>query len=153
MKTMMLACASVAALLSAPVYAQQGNPGAHMLDQWDADGDGQVTLDEATTKRGEVFFMFDLDTDGTLSAEDWAGVAQHMADEMGAKGEGNGAGNGGGHNMGPGAAMHEAMTPGFNDADGDGTVTGAEFTQATQKLFPLLDRNADGVLTTADFGR
>ncbi|MFN7224931.1 MAG: EF-hand domain-containing protein, partial [Paracoccaceae bacterium] len=58
-----------------------------------------------------------------------------------------------GYGNGPGAIMHEAMTPAFNDADGDGVVTEAEFTAATQKLFPMLDRNADGVLTTADFGR
>lgn len=149
MKTTMLACVTLAVLLGAPAHAQQGNPGAHMLDQWDADGDGQVTSEEATTKRGEVFYMFDLDSDGSLSAEDWAAVAQHMADELGTKG----AGMGQGHGNGPGAVMHEAMTPAFNDTDGDGTVTEAEFMAATQKLFPMLDRNADGVLTVADFGR
>lgn len=149
MKLTMLACATLAGLLTAPAFAQQGVPGASMLEQWDADGDSQVTLEEATTKRGEVFYMFDSDTDGTLSAEEWAGVAQHMADEMGTKGAGMGHGLG----NGPGAIMHEAMTPAFNDADGDGNVTEAEFTDATQKLFPLLDRDADGILTTADFGR
>lgn len=82
MKTKMLAGVMVAILLSGPIHAQQGTPGAQMLDQWDTDGDGQVTLEEATTKRGEIFYMFDLDSDGSLSSEDWAGVAQHMADEM-----------------------------------------------------------------------
>ncbi|MFN3845041.1 MAG: EF-hand domain-containing protein [Paracoccaceae bacterium] len=149
MKSPTLTLATLAILMTAPAFAQQGTPGAHMIEQWDANADGQVTLEEATTKRGEVFYMFDTNTDGSLSAEDWAGVAQQMADEMGAKGMGGGMGYG----NGPGAIMHEAMTPAFNDADGDGVVTEAEFTAATKKLFPMLDRNADGVLTTADFGR
>lgn len=143
---------TVAALsLTAGMAFAQGNPGAHMMEQWDADGDGQVTLDEARTKRGEIFFMFDTEGDGTLSVEDWGLVADHMAAEAGGNGEGQGAGNG--HGNGPGAAMHEAMTPEFNDADGDGKVTQDEFTAATDKLFKALDRDEDGVITAKDFGR
>lgn len=139
------------ACVGGSAFAQKGNPGAHMLEQWDADADGQVTLEEAVTKRGEVFYMFDADTDGKLSAEEWAMVTQHMADEMATKGKGMAEGLG--HGQGPGAAMHKAMTPTFNDADGDGTVTEAEFTAATQKLFPMLDKNGDGIVTQADFSR
>lgn len=129
--------------------AQQGNPGAHFLEQWDADADGGVIAAEVAAKRSDVFYMFDQDGDGVLSASDWALVEEHMAQELGG---GNGQGHGA--NMaGPGKAVHEAMTPGFNDADGDGSVTVAEFDAASAKLFPLLDQNADGAVTAADFAR
>ncbi len=162
---------AVMLVLATPCLAQQGNPGAQMMAQWDGDADGKVTLEEAITKRGDVFYMFDGDNDGTLSAEDWAMVAEHMAMEMEIKAEtqgqarangmgqgmgqgvGKGAGQGMGNIMGPGAAMRQAMTPAFNDTDGDGLVTDVEFTAATQKLFPMLDRNGDGVLTMDDFAR
>lgn len=126
----------------------QAVPSANLLDQWDIDGDGTLTLDEARTKRGELFFMFDTGNDGVLSAADWAGVASHMTDA--AIGPGAGAGPGAGR--GPGAVMHDAMTPAFNDANGDGQVTLEEFDAATDKLFAALDSNGDHLVTTADFG-
>lgn len=144
---------ALCALAPTAALAQAGDPGAHFLEQWDSNSDGQVTLEEAIAKRGEIFFMFDTDSDGTLSMEDWAGVADHMAAEMGSKGNGQGAGHGAGQGNGPGAAMHQAMTPDFNDADADGVVTAEEFQSATTRLFPMLDRSGDGVLTKADFGR
>jgi hypothetical protein len=135
-------------LLSTTVVMAQGaGPGAHFIEQWDSDADGQLTLQEAATKREEVFYMFDSDTDQTLNATEWAAVAEHLAQELGQKG------GAGGHGMGPGQAIHEAMTPAFNDADKNGTVTADEFKAATQTLFGLIDTNADGVMTTADFGR
>jgi Ca2+-binding EF-hand superfamily protein len=45
------------------------------------------------------------------------------------------------------------MTLEFNDADGNGEITMEEFTGNSEAWFALLDRNADGVVTTADFGR
>ena len=143
---------AAALVLTAGLAAAQGNPGAHMMEQWDTDSDGVLTLEEARAKRNEIFYMFDKDSDGTLSAEDWAGVEEHLAAELGA-GEGHGEGGGGGQGNGPGAAIHDAMTPAFNDADGDGTVTAAEFEAATDALFKRLDRTGDGVVTVADFGR
>lgn len=143
------AALSVAALslVSGMAFAQNGSPGAHMIDQWDGNADGQITLEEARTKRGEVFYMFDIENDGVLTAEDWTGVADHMAAELGGKGQGQGQG----HARGPGAKMHAAMTAAYNDADGDGQVTLAEFTAATDNLFAALDANGDKVVTMDDF--
>jgi Ca2+-binding EF-hand superfamily protein len=144
-----LALAALVALAVAPAFAQQGQMGAHFLEQWDADADGRVTPDEARTKRADVFYMFDTDTDGTLNAEEWAGVAEHLAAEMGPGGNGQGHGMG----NGPGQHIHAAMTPEFNDIDANGAITADEFTAATDKLFPLIDTDADGAVTVADFGR
>lgn len=128
------------ALAAGTAFAQQGAPGAHFIEQWDMDGDGQVTLAEATEKRTEIFVMFDQSEDGVMDAAEWGGIAAHLAEEEGAMGHG------------PGQLIHDAMTPVFNDTDGDGTVTKEEFAAATEGLFAAIDRNGDGVMTSADFG-
>ena len=153
---MRLMVSILAALLAAPAFAQDAGSPQHFMEQWDADGDGAVTLAEAQAKRGEVFYMFDQNEDKRLDAAEWALVAEHMAAEMDGKaggGHGLSHGQGQGRGKGPGAVMHQAMTPGFNDADGDGLVTEAEFLAATDRLFAGLDRNGDGQASAADFAR
>jgi hypothetical protein len=128
-------------------FAQADAPGAHFIEQWDMNADGQVTLAEATDKRAEIFVMFDQSEDGIMDATEWDSIAAHLAEE-----DGNGGGQGGmGH--GPGKYIHDAMTAAFNDANADGTVTMEEFTAATEALFAVIDRNGDGVMTSADFGK
>lgn len=136
------------ATLAGAAVAQQGNPGQLFLEQWDADADGRVTPEEAAAKRLEVFAMFDQDDDQTLSQAEWALVDEHMAMEMGQGGPGEGM-----NRAAPGQAMRESMTPAFNDADGDGLVTQAEFDAASARLFPLMDGDGDGAVTAADFAR
>lgn len=151
--------ATAALMLGAQAALAQGNGqgkgngqmGAHFIEQWDADGDGRVTLDEARGKRADVFAMFDKDDNGAFDATEWAGVAEHLAAEEGGNGQGKGGGHGKGR--GPGVHVHAAMTPEFNDADGNGTVTLEEFTGATDRLFTLLDTDGDGAVSAADFGR
>lgn len=154
---------TTAALLIAgtAAMAQMGDPGAHFMEQWDMDRDGKVTLAEVTEMRGYIFAMFDADSNGTLDATEWQGINDHMAAEMESKGNGmmgKGKGAGGLQTMmmmfgkGQGGVMHESMGPAFNDADGDGVVTEAEFAAASEKLFPLLDSNGDGAVTPEDFG-
>ncbi|MDM7931431.1 EF-hand domain-containing protein [Tabrizicola sp.] len=147
MKTI-LAALTLSLGLGGAASAQQGNPGQHFLDQWDADSDSRVTAIEVVAKRSEVFSMFDQDDDKTLSVAEWGLVAEHMALE-----QGQGMGGHGMNRAAPGQAVHEAMTPAFNDADGDGIVTMEEFDTASVKLFPLMDANGDGAVTIADFAR
>jgi hypothetical protein len=135
-------------LTASLAFAQTGIPGAHFIEQWDMNADGQVTLDEAKEKRAEVFVMFDQSEDGIMDAAEWEGIAAHLAQEE----QGNGGGQGGMGN-GPGKYIHDAMTAPFNDTNGDGTVTKEEFTAATEALFAAIDRNGDGMMTSADFGR
>lgn len=148
MKRILLA--ATAALLGAgAAIAQQGIPGTHFIEQWDVDGNGSVTPEEAREKRGDVFVMFDQSEDGTFQPEEWAMIDEHLMAEEAAQGQGQAQGMG----RGPGQFVRAAMEAPFNDLDGDGTVTLEEFVQATDTLFGQLDRNGDGVLTIEDFGR
>ena len=129
--------------------AQQAIPGAYFIEQWDGDGDGRVTPEEARQKRADVFGMFDQNEDDLLQPAEWAMIADHLAAENAAQGQGLAKGMG----QGPGTKVREAMQPPFNDLDGDGEVTSREFTEATDKLFSAIDRNGDGLLTVDDLGR
>jgi Ca2+-binding EF-hand superfamily protein len=152
------ALVSVLCLTASAALAQMGEPMAKFIEQWNADGDGQVTLAEGHEKRAAVFDMFDQSADGVLDAAEWALVDEHVMLELGpgpgagmGNGQGMGQGKGQGKN-GPGAAIHDSLTPAYNDANADGRVTREEFVAATDRLFQLLDRTGDGIITKDDFG-
>jgi len=131
-------------LVSTSAMAQQGNPGGHFVENWDIDSDGQVTLAEATERRGDVFLTFDADENGVLTAEEYDLLDEARALDMAENGMGKGAGN-----RNPANGMLREVT----DADGDGNVTRDEFLNAVPAWFAGMDRNGDNVVTTADFGR
>ncbi len=125
-----------------------GAAGAHFVENWDLDGDGKVTLAEATERRGDVFFTFDADGDGVLNGEEHDLFDEARAMDMAENGVGGGKGHGsGGRN--PANGMLRAHT----DADKDGLVTREEFLAAVPAWVEMMDRDGDGVVTTADFGR
>jgi len=130
--------------LSAVSAQAAGMPGAGFLENWDANANGSVTLAEVLEKRENIFYTFDESGDGVLTSEEYVAF-----DEARAADQANEARNGGGgHGK---AAM--GMTLGFNDGDGNGEVTMEEFIGNSEAWFALLDRNVDGVVTSADFGR
>lgn len=124
--------------------AQQGVPGGHFVENWDLDGDGQVTLAEATERRGDVFVTFDADEDGVLSPEEHDMFDEARATDMAENGVGHGRGK-----RNPANGMLREVT----DANGDGNVSRDEFMGAVPTWFANMDRNGDNVVTTADFGR
>lgn len=130
-------------LLAAPALAQQGTPGQHFIDNWDLDQDGTVTADEAAQQRDDVFYMFDIDENGVLDAEEYVAFDAARATDL----EGQGA-------MGRGVMQRAADGLGLapNDADGNGEVTREEFIGNAAAWIAEMDRNGDGVVTTADFG-
>ena len=153
MKTTALTSA-VLALSAFGAMAQEIGPGSHFIANWDLNGDGAVTLDEATEKRDLVFTAFDADEDGLLSDAEYAlfdemrATDQAVAQaEMQAAGMGKGMGKGNGH--GEEAGMQRA----FNDVDGDGQVSRDEFLARTPDWFAKMDRDGNGSVTTEDFGR
>jgi hypothetical protein len=130
-------------LLAAPAWAETQRPGGHFIENWDLDGDGAVSLDEITTRRGHVFLTFDADENGALDAEEYVYFDEARANDM----EDN-AGHGNGLRR-----ASEGMTLQFNDTDGNGEVSREEFLSHSGDWLDMLDRNGDGSVTPADFGR
>lgn len=155
----------LATLAVTPALAQDHTPGGHFLLNWDTDGDGIVTIEEATTRKGDIFTAFDADEDGFLSGEEYdlldearandqAAMQEEMGEGMGqgmgmGNGQGMGKGHGKGHGMG-GEGM--GMDRAFNDTDGDAKVSRAEFMARVPDWFAMMDKNGDGGITTDDFG-
>ena len=133
---------ALAALTATSVFAA-GTPGAGFLENWDTDANGEVTLAEVAEKRADVFVTFDENGDGVLTADEYVAFDEaRAADQANEKGRGNG-----GHGK-----ASVGMTLEFNDTDGNGEVTAAEFNGESEAWFSILDRNGDGVVTSADFG-
>ena len=145
MKRITLLVAAIAIGTAFTAYASgNGQPGMKFLESWDMDEDGQVTLAEATERRGDIFFTFDENEDGILSATDYAmfneaRAADHEGEQTGGQGNGRRASVG--------------MEMDFNDVDSDGQVSQEEFLARSVDWFEILDRNGDGVVTSDDFGR
>ena len=118
-----------------------GVPGSHFIENWDLDGDGQVTLAEAQERRGDVFYSFDADEDGYIDGEEYKFFDQARKNDM----EGQG-GHGNGAMKNAEGGMHLA----YNDTDGDGRVSQAEFSDRTATWVTQMDRIGDGVIRSAD---
>ncbi|MCF6302764.1 MAG: EF-hand domain-containing protein [Devosiaceae bacterium] len=137
--------ATLASLLLAGSAMAQGNaPGSGFIENWDLDGNGAVTLEEIIEKRGEVFYMFDQEDDGLLSAENYK-----LFDEARAADQAQAAGNANGARAQRGA---KGMTLEFNDTNKDGQVSLEEFIENSDEWFAIMDQNGDGEVTSADFG-
>jgi len=149
---MKLTILAAALLLPLPALAQgNGNPGAGFIAEWDMSGTGNVTAADIIERRANLFDMFDLDGSAILEAAELENMAATITDREAVEAE---QGKGGGHGAnGPGKVIHEALGLAFNDADGDGQITAAEFAAASERLFPMIDRNGDGVVDAGDFGR
>ena len=162
-----LTLATAALLLStATAFAQGSGHGAHFISNWDQDGDGVVTLEEATTNAAMCSPRLTADEDGKLSAEEYALFDEmratdqaQMQEEMGmgqGAGAGQGKGKGKGHSMGMGGQMggeEGGMQRGFNDADATAFVTREEFMAKTPDWIAMMDRNGDGKVMADDFGQ
>jgi len=92
----------------------------HMMETYDSNGDGALTLDEVTAERARKFKEFDKNADGTLDLSEYQAL---WAD-----------------------AMRERMVDRFqkHDDDGDGKVTEEEFSKRFSRMMTWMDRNGDG---------
>lgn len=153
-------CAALAVMLAGPGFAQAAGPGENFVANWDQDGGGPVTLAEATVKREPIFAAFDADDDGFLSDEEFALLDEMRANNQAAAGPGIGQGSGKAQGKGIGLGMGSGFAGqgsglqcDFNDTDGDGRVNLGEFLGRTADWFAAMDRDGDGVVGVADFGR
>ena len=152
MKRIPLLIAAIA--LGSVAYAQQNVPGAHFIENWDFNEDGQVTKDEAVERRGDIFITFDENDDGILSATDYAAFDEARDADHEAVQQGDGVEQGKGKGQGSGEyGRGEGMTMQFNDVNSDGKVSREEFMARTNDWFVMMDKNGDGTITVDDFGR
>lgn len=131
------------AFLPVATFAADGTPGSHFIESWDLNGDAVVTANELQERRGDVFYTFDSDEDGILTAEEYTYFDDARALDMEAQG-----GHAGGRMM----RVGEGMTLAFNDLDADGEVSREEFLAQVDAWLAMIDQNGDGQITQADFG-
>ena len=164
MKTARLISLSAAALMFSGAFAFAQVPGQHMIDTWDNNADGKVTLEEVKERRENLFASFDANNDGFIDAEESKTMDEMRENEqksmqeeggmMGGQGKMQGMGHGKGKGMmgggmgmfGMGREDHAGM-----DTDGDGKISKAEFTGQSDAWFKRFDRDNDGAVTTKDF--
>ena len=140
MKTLLL---TTALLIPVAAFAADGQPGSHFIENWDLDANGVVTLAELTEKRGDVFYTFDSDDDGMLTAEEYSYFDDARKVDM----QNNAERSGG--KMGK---VQKGMTLEYNDTDGDGSVSRNEFLANTTDWLAIIDQDGSGDVTFADFG-
>jgi Ca2+-binding EF-hand superfamily protein len=135
----------LATLLTLPLTAFAGEelPGSHFIENWDLDTNGRVTLEELIEKRGDVFYAFDSDENGELSAEEYVYFDEARKADMDSQADAKGAKKG---------KMQIGMTFAFNEVNGDGAVSRKEFLSRTMNWLSVIDRNGSGDVTSEDFG-
>lgn len=141
--TKLAVLATLAILAPFSAFAED-TPGSHFIKNWDLDQNGTVSLAEITERRGDVFNMFDQDENGSLNAEEYVLFDETRAEDM--------KNNAGGHGKG-GGRMQQGLTLDFNDTDENGEVSRAEFLERSEAWITMVDRDADGMITPADFGQ
>ena len=176
MKTAKLITLSAAALMLSGAFAFAQVRGQHMIDTWDNNSDGKVTLEEVKERRDNLFASFDANTDGFIDSEESKMMDEMRENEqksmqeeggmMGGQGkmkgqgmgQGKGPGNGIGQGMGKGHGMMGKGMFGMGredhagmDTDGDGKISKAEFTGQSEPWFTRFDRDGDGAITAQDF--
>jgi len=115
--------------ITAAAFAQQVEGSSkffgHMLQKWDANGDGKISLDEYLAAASAHFEQIDAQNKGAVTADQIANSPKaHERIERRTEG----------------LVKHL-------DTAGNGYVTQDEFVAAAKKRFAKLDRNGDGKLT------
>ncbi len=136
---------AAALALGTQALAQQGQPGAHFIENWDMNEDGHVSLADVVEKRGEIFVMFDQDENGLLNDAEYDLFDETRRIDM--------QENAGGHKKGQMRNVNKAMMRDFNDVNGDGMVSQEEFIARAEAWFKMMDRTGDGIVTAEDFSR
>ncbi len=107
---------------------------------WDSNEDGIVSLLEAKERRADLFAALDGDDNKLIDGAEFRDFLEGQEDHA----EEEGAGH---------KRAMVGMSLDFNDLDKDGNVTEQEFVDQTEPWLIRMDRNNDGNVTLADFGR
>jgi Ca2+-binding EF-hand superfamily protein len=120
--------------LAAPAFAQDGRGMELMFTRLDADGNGEVSLEEITEARSQQFQRSDADGDGRVTLAELTAMQERIARLVTL----------------PGAAPAERLRR--QDLDGDGSLSVTEFT-APPPLFDLIDADGNGAISRAELDR
>ena len=134
---------TTALLFPIAAFAGEGQPGSHFIENWDLDTNGRVTLEELIEKRGDVFYAFDGDENGELSADEYVYFDEARKADMDGQADATGTKK---------RKMQIGMTFAFNDVNGDGAVSREEFLSRSIDWLSVIDRNGSGDVTSEDFG-
>jgi Ca2+-binding EF-hand superfamily protein len=126
----------------------------------DADGDGNITLQEFQAAHERIFKAMNAKKDGRLTLDEVrafreggrrsaSAIAASPQQEQRGGTMGPGMGRGG---MDPGGMGRANMRMVFAlmDSDGDGNITLQEFQAAHERIFKAMDANKDGRLTLVE---
>jgi hypothetical protein len=113
-----------------PRHGHRGSPEERvtmMMERFDANGDGQITVEEIEIHRAERFNAADTNGDGVIDAAEFeAAATQRAADRVAERA----------------AEMFARI-----DEDGDGQLTADDLGGREGRLFEHADENGDGILT------
>lgn len=142
----------------------------HMLERFDTNNDGGISIEEVKTYQTGLFTRVDADSDSSLTEEEFAMIGDILKSEREAnkpegeqtkmadrKGDGKQkGGKGKDRKMGDRVDARFESGRGFDrlDADESGTVSLEEFTTMTDRIadrmFDRMDRNEDGLINMDD---
>jgi Ca2+-binding EF-hand superfamily protein len=147
-RTIALALSLAATTVAGAAYAQAANRDAPVtraeaqakaqerFARMDANKDGKLDQADREARRAAMFDRLDTDNNGQISRAEFDAAATSRGERGGKKGWG---GRGGGRH-------HGGMMMG-KMADGNATVTQAEFVQKALERFDAMDANRDGTVT------
>ncbi len=117
--------------LTAMADHHRGPHGGKMLEQVDANGDGNITKDEISNHRAEKFLSADTNGDNLVSAAEFEAFAQAERERK--------------------ASERRERRFARMDANGDGVISAAEHDAAAsermERMFERVDTDGDGVIT------
>jgi|MDSW01.2.fsa_nt_gb Ca2+-binding EF-hand superfamily protein len=128
--------------ISGNAFAENADKGTHQggiakkIEKMDLDGNGQVTIEEASSNAGDHFKKMDADGDGLVTQEEM--MSKYKAHRGG--------------KLAKNPEMAEKMERVFDkkfsesDTDGDGAISESEFAARSERHLQKLDLNGDGVI-------
>ncbi|WP_299354786.1 hypothetical protein [uncultured Shimia sp.] len=97
------------------------------ISDWDTNGDGLLSREEAAAIQYDAFDYFDLDEDGDLKGSEREDFEADLAFRQ--------------------SQNHDTAMVAAPDANGDGLISAGEFKAWTGRMFDQVDKNGDGLIS------